>query len=452
MENSQCTLRICIGAAGADVGILRFEFQGTRQFSSFQYSSDWLENPRRFAISPSMPLNPNPYFNRGDGARASPLPSALADTTPDSWGRNIIRKDMKENGGITAPITEVDYLTAVDDFSRLGALRVKTDTDQSPFLSSNPVGRHEIPPIMELDDLGRSIADIERRNPITAAALRRLRQIGSPLGGARPKCSVIDTDGSLLVAKFTSRLDQDNVEAAEVLTLQLAERCGLLVPEARLDFSDGLPVALIKRFDRTPTGRIPYISAQTMLETPDATSGSYTRIADLLRSHSSDPRRDITELFRRIAFTILVSNADDHLKNHGFLYDGDGKWRLAPMFDVNPSPERHRELKTPISDISGAAASLETLIEHAIFFDLHQDDAVSIINSMASIISSNWLILAEQFRMDHQDIQTFHDAFDHDDMRLALSWRDTTKSVVPAKSEEPDSKNVEIEKASDPSP
>jgi len=429
MPKLHSTLRVCLGEAAVEVGILRFESQGDRQFSSFQYATAWLENPRRFAISPSMPLAANQYFYRSDGARSSPLPPALADTTPDSWGRNIIRRDLRDNGGRRSAVTELDYLISVNDFSRLGALRVKLDRDDSSFLAANPVGRHDVPPLLELNDLGRTIADLERRNPITAAALRRLRQVGSSLGGARPKCSVVDADGSLLVAKFTSRMDESNIEIAEVLTLALAERCGILVPDRRLGTSDGLPVALIKRFDRTPTGRIPYISAQTMLEVPDAVSGTYVQIADLLRAHSSDPKRDLTELFRRIGFTILVSNTDDHLKNHGFLYDGRGKWRLSPMFDVNPSPERHSELTTPISDLSGHAASLESLVHHASFFDLDEDSAVMMLSSMAKIITREWQSMAKRLGMDRHDIQIFRGAFEHNDASLALNWGNTRIST-----------------------
>ena len=430
MANFQRTLHVCIGAAGEDVGVLRFEAQGNRQFSIFEYSAAWLQNPRRFPIAPSIPLEAARYFNRADDDRSSPLPMPLADTTPDSWGRSLIRKDARENGGGGTPLSEIDFLTEVDDFSRMGALRFRDDPEGGAFLAATPSGRHEIPPLLELDDLGRTVADLERRNPMTAAALKRLRQLGSPLGGARPKCSVIDTDGSLLVAKFTSRNDEENVEAAEVLTLQLAKLCGLTAAQARLDVSDGLPVALIRRFDRRGAGRIPYISAQTMLEAPDATSGTYTRIADLMRAQSSDPKRDMLELFRRVGFTILVSNVDDHLKNHGFLYDGSEKWRLSPMFDVNPAPERHRELKTPISDVSGNAASIALLVEHAEFFDLTPGSAMAMLRSMAEIISSNWMPFAGKLKMSEADIAIFRGAFDHDDMRLALSLGDRTVSMV----------------------
>lgn len=418
---AQKTLKVCVGDSGIEVGTLWFEAQGSRQFSSFQYSDSWIEHPRGFALAPSMPLNSNQYFYRAEGDRGSPLPPPLADTTPDSWGRNIIRRDARENRKDSSPLNECDFLIAVDDFSRLGALRIREEGENTPFLASQPGGRHEIPPLLKLDELGRSIASLEQQQPMTAHALKRLRQIGSALGGARPKCSVIDADGALYIAKFTSRLDTYNVEMAEVLTLNLAQMCGMNSPTARLDKSDGLPVALIRRFDRNERGRLPYISAQTMLDLPDATSGTYTQIAEAVRMHSDAPGRDLEELFKRVGFTILVSNVDDHLKNHGFLYTGNNQWRLSHMFDVNPAPERHRELKTAISEISGTEASIEALIEHAPFFDITEDEAMMTMIDMAETISENWEPMAERLGMERHDINVYRNAFEHEEIYKALN-------------------------------
>jgi serine/threonine-protein kinase HipA len=418
---AQHALKVCVGDSGLEVGTLRFEAQGNREFSSFDYADSWIQNPRGFAIAPSMPLESNRYFFKKEGDLVSALPPALSDTTPDSWGRNIIRRDARENRQDTTPLNELDYLLAVDDFSRLGALRVKQDADDAPYLAGRPDGRHEIPPLLQISEIGQSIASLEKRDPMTAAKLKRLRQIGSALGGARPKCSVIDTDGSLLIAKFTSIYDTNNVERAEVLTLNLAQQCGLTAPSARLDMSGDLPVALIRRFDRTSAGRLPYISAQTMLEAADANSGTYTQIAEAIRTHSDNPKRDLGELFKRVGFTILVSNVDDHLKNHGFLYAGNNRWRLSHLFDVNPAPDRHRELKTAISEISGTGASIEALIDHAPFFDLSGDQATEAVNAMATTISENWESLALRLGMDREDIKFYRGAFEHAEMDKALN-------------------------------
>ncbi|MGF6313152.1 serine/threonine-protein kinase HipA [Bradyrhizobium sp. i1.8.4] len=419
---AQRILKVCVGEAGIEVGTLRFEAQGNREFSSFQYDDGWLADKRAFAIAPSLPLEPTQFFFKKEGDTVPPFPTPLSDAAPDSWGRNIIRRDARENRQDTSPLSELDYLLAVDDFSRMGALRLREDQENAPFLASEPGGRHEIPPLLKLDELGQSIQSIEKQSPMTAAALKRLRQVGSALGGARPKCSVIDTDGSLLIAKFTSRQDTHDVERTEVLTLKLAEACGLSASSARLDMSDGLPVALIRRFDRNTKGaRIPYISAQTMLGAADATSGTYTQLAEAMRQFSDDPKRDLNELFNRVGFTILVSNVDDHLRNHGFLFVGNGRWRLSRMFDVNPAPERHRELKTPISEISGADASIEALIKHATFFDLSSDEAAEAIYNMATTVSEKWQPMARELGMDRANLDIYRQAFEHDETKKALA-------------------------------
>lgn len=158
-----------------------------------------------------------------------------------------------------------------------------------------------------------------------------------------------------------------------------------------------------------------------MLEAPDANSGTYTQMAEAIRTHSDNPKRDLGELFKRVGFTILVSNVDDHLKNHGFLYAGNNQWRLSHLFDVNPAPERHRELKTAISEISGTDASIEALIEHAPFFDFSEDQAAETINAMAATISENWESLALRLGMDREDIKIYRSAFEHAEMDKALN-------------------------------
>lgn len=173
-------------------------------------------------------------------------------------------------------------------------------------------------------------------------AARDLAVVAGSLGGARPK-AIVEGDGHLWIAKFTSALDTIPVERAEIATLKLATKCGLRVAEARLELqcSDS-PVALIRRFDRRGKTRIPYISARTALDQQTNESGFYTDIADVIRQISSKPVDDLNELWRRIVFTILVSNKDDHLQNHGFIYAGSDRWRLSPAFDINPSPSRQR--------------------------------------------------------------------------------------------------------------
>ncbi len=409
----QKNILVYLGDTAIEVGTLWFESLSGREHSSFQYAQSWLEHPLRFAVSPSIPLDSERRFFRVNDGGRTPLPLPIADSTPDSWGRSIVRKDASKSGG--APLNELDFLLTVDDFSRMGALRFREQHD-SPFLASEV---YKIPPLLEIDQVGRDIAEMESGDP-AVTALRRLRQVGTVFGGARPKCSVIDTDGQLAIAKFTSRLDTYAVERAEVMTLNLARFCGINTPEARIQMSDSLPVAIIRRFDRGIKGRIPFISAQTFLDSPSATGRTYVELADALRQHGEQPRVEMRKLFDRIAFTILVSNVDDHLKNHGFVYAKNDKWKLSPAFDINPAPERFKELKTAIADPAEPDASLSLLLDHAFYFEIDKDRAVETVANMAKTVSEKWQGLAKQAGMNKREIGEYTPAFEHKEMRFAL--------------------------------
>jgi serine/threonine-protein kinase HipA len=408
---TQRIFKVCVGNAGLEVGTLWFESAGGREHSIFQYSASWLEHPRCFAIAPMLSLDAERRFFKARGDTGSPLPLPIADTTPDSWGRGIIRKDVRLERTHSGPFTEIDFLIAVDDYSRTGALRFRDAQNDAPFLAAGLGGRH-IPPLLHLDQLGKAISSVESDDP-DMDALRRLRQVGTSLGGARPKCSVVDNDGSLAIAKFTSRLDTHAVERAEVLTLRLARLCGIAVPDARIEMSNGLPVAIIRRFDRSAQGRIPFISAQTMLDFPAATGATYAQLCDTIRQHTASPRIGMYELFKRVAFNILVSNVDDHLKNHGFLFVGDGKWSLSPAFDLNPAPARFRELKTAIADPAAPDASIALLVDHAFYFEIGRDAAIGMVADMARIIVEKWQGLAREVGMSRAEVAEYRPAFEH---------------------------------------
>lgn len=416
---AQRILKVRIGQTSQDVGTLWFESSKGRTHSSFQYSEQWLKDPRRFAIAPALLLNGDRKFFRAQTPNASPLPSAIADTTPDSWGRSIIRKDVRLSGARPEPLTEIDFLAAVDDFSRIGALRFQEDSPQFLATGHEDGIEHLVPPLLHLDQISKAITNAQSDEP-EAVALRRLRRIGTSLGGARPKCSVIDKDGSLAIAKFTSRLDTHAVERAEVLTLMLARHCGIRTPDARIVLSDDLPVAIIKRFDRSGEKRIPYISAQSMLDSPEATGRTYVELADVVRQHAELPITELRELFARISFTILVSNVDDHLKNHGFLYAGKNKWRLSPIFDVNPAPERFRELKTAIANPTQPESSIELLLENAFCFEVGPDEAMTLIRCMATIIKEKWQGFSREVGMSRMEMDEYRAAFEHDEANYAL--------------------------------
>ena len=411
-RDGERVFEVCLGDDGIPVGTLWIQAEGGRHYSVFRYAESWLRHPRGFAIAPSMPLHTDRQFFRKTGERGSFLPPPLADTVPDLWGRRLMNAYNGSQG-----LSEIEYLVGVDDQSRLGALRLRIAG--GPFLAEKPTDRPSLPPVLDIDLITRDIARIERDHP-DREALARLVGGGSSLGGARPKCTVVLADGGLALAKFTSRHDQHAIEKAEVLTLKLARLCGLDAPDAELIQSGPLPVALIRRFDRGKTGRVPYLSAQSFLGMAEATGGTYVDFADMLRKQALLPELSVRELFARVGFSILVSNTDDHLKNHGLLAGGNGQWRLSPLFDVNPSPERERYLKTAIADPGESQASLELLVDQAESFGLSSGEARRLVADQAQCIRAQWQPLAKQLGMSRAEIRDYQPAFEHPESDWAL--------------------------------
>lgn len=414
------TIRVHIGDAARLVGTLRYDQQGARESAVFEYDATWLADAERFAIEPALGLVAGPQFHRKtrDG---SVFHAVIADTEPDGWGRRVIQRDYAKRrqearrvGEVAPPrpLNSLDYLLAVDDVSRVGALRLQDENGR--FQRASEDGRRTTPPLIELAHLLAASRAVET-NTETAADLAYLRGRGTSLGGLRPKCSVIDDDGQLSIGKFPSVADERPVTKGEVLAMRLAKRAGIDAAEARLVESDGTPVALIRRFDRPPGGgRLMYVSAATMLgaEPGDPGEHAYTELVDALRQNGATPPADIEELWRRIAFSILITNVDDHLLNHGFLHVERGLWRLAPAFDINPFPERVRELKTWISEEAGPEATIEALMSVVPYFRLTQTRAKVILAEVEQGVAA-WRDEGQTLGMTEVDLESFADAFEH---------------------------------------
>lgn len=401
---------VALGQAKRVVGRLRFESDGRRQHSQFEYERAWLEADDSFRLAPSLPLQAGGFFASGRGDRRNALHNSFQDASPDSWGRALMTRAL--GGGLT----EFDFLTLSDDRTRQGALRF-LDGNLRPLSRLSP----PVPRLVELERL-RTLAHQFEHDPEGAEeAVLDLAGVAGSLGGARPKASV-EGNGRLWIAKFTSRGDRRPVERAEVATLKLAARCGLRVPEARLELSrSDSPVALIRRFDRRGEIRIPYMSARAILDWEGPEGRYYTDIADVIRQISSQPRDDLHELWNRIIFTVLVSNTDDHLKNHGFIYVGRDRWRLSPAFDINPSPTCQRTLQTGILEGEPFDASLSLALEAARFFDIEQEDAKKIASRMATVVNEAWRESFVSEGASAGEINSFSAAFRHDSMEQALA-------------------------------
>ena len=408
-------LEICLGESGLLVGSLQYESSGNREFSCFQYDPLWLESAEAFAIAPDLSLDAGKKFFRGD----RPLPPVLMDTMPDSWGQKVLMQYARLTGS-KQMFNSLFFLLAVSDFCRIGALRIRNAGSGNQFMA---VGQSDmLPGLFDLGQFCKIILGIEKNNADTEA-LRRFLIPGSSLGGARPKCSILDAHNRLCIAKFTSHNDSRAAERAEAATLRLARLCGIDAPDVVL--VEGpikqQPIAVIERFDRFEGKRFPYVSAQTMLNSPTADNRTYAEIADAIRMHGAEPRSDLRNLFQRVLFTILISNVDDHLKNHGFLYAGNGRWRLSPIFDVNPFPERFRQLKTAIADPAENAASVELLLDHAFYFELDKDEAANIAAVMAKTVRKNWRHLCQEMGMHNDEIEEYRPAFEHKESEFVFS-------------------------------
>ncbi len=399
------------------VGRLYVTAHRGRETATFQYDNAWIAGADSFALEPALTISRAPHYS-GEGRR---MFGALGDSAPDRWGQTLLRRAERRqaNAENRAPraLRDVDVLLGVTDSVRQGALRLAL-TEGGPCVApERPMG---VPPLVELPALlaatDRYLADQE-----SAEDLRLLLAPGSSLGGARPKASVRDANGALLIAKFPKRDEDDyRVVAWEAVALQLARDAGLRATESRLERVVDSDVLLVTRFDRRVTDqgvrRIPYLSALSMLGATDGERRSYPEIADALRAHGAAATQDLAELWRRIVFSVLISNTDDHLRNHGFLYAGVAGWRLSPVFDVNPVPTdiKDRVLSTAIGLNGDPTASLETAFEVAPLFGLKPAEAKHIA-ALVGAATRRWSDVAARYGISAAEIERMRSAFEHDD-------------------------------------
>lgn len=387
-----------------------------RESATFEYDQDWLTHPQRFSLEPALYLGAGPQHT----AQEQAIFAALGDCAPDRWGRTLMRcgerRRAEREGRTPRTLAESDYLLLVDDEARQGALRFAVQQG-GPFLAAAEGTR--IPPVIELPKLLAAASHFETETD-TDEELGLLLAPGSSLGGARPKATVREGDGSLAIAKFPQRSDEFDVESWEAVALTLANQAGITVPSWRLEQVSGKSVLLLKRFDRSGRQRIPFLSAMSMLGARDHQTHSYLEIADAIRRYGARPTADLRELWRRVAFNVLISNTDDHLRNHGFLYDGSAGWSLAPAYDLNPVPAdmKPRVLSTSIA-LDSPAASLELAWEVAEEFGLKQRDARSIAAEVGTAVS-RWRHVAKQHGIAEKALGRMTSAFEHEDLERAM--------------------------------
>jgi len=397
------------------VGRLWTRARKNKEGATFEYAQGWLEHAARFSLEPALKLGPGPFHTPAD----IPLFGAIGDSAPDRWGRALMRRmerrRAEREGSVPRTLQEIDYLLLVDDEARQGALRL-AEREGGPFLREEGVKR--IPPLVELPKL-LSAAERVMEETDTEEDLRLLFGPGSSLGGARPKASVIEKNGHLAIAKFPRRDDEINTVVWEAVALTLAQKAGIAVPARRVATVANKPVLLLQRFDRNDKRRIPFLSAMSMLGSRDNETRSYLEIVDALRQHGAAPKEDIQALWRRLVFNILISNTDDHLRNHGFLYQGPDGWRLSPAYDLNPVPTdiKPRILTTAINEDDNTA-SLALAMEVAGYFELDTDMAREIAAAVGDAVSK-WRAEAARHGLTKPEIDRMASAFEHQDLEMA---------------------------------
>lgn len=375
---------------------------------SFEYDAAWLKSGK------SIVLDPDLFLYRG--RQYTPLDKNLfgifADSCPDRWGRLLMQRReaiaaRKENRKPNK-LNESDYLLGVYDAARMGALRFSL-TEGGAFESSDEA--LATPPWVSLRKLeSASIAFENDESGLEEKWLNQLLAPGSSLGGARPKATVQDVDGSLWIAKFPSRHDVSNSGAWEMTLHDLAQMCGLDVPAAKLEtFSPNGATFIIKRFDRDGNKRIHFSSAMTLLGQVDGQhDASYLDMVSFIKANGSRPKADLVELWKRMVFNMAVTNSDDHLRNHGFLLEESG-WHLSPLYDVNPVPYGDT-LSLNVSEDDNSI-DLDLAIETAMFYDISEEQAEETAKFILQTIRDNWERIAQKYGLSREAQQRMKPAF-----------------------------------------
>lgn len=399
------------------LGTLWTRGQG-RGSASFAYDPTWLARRDKFAVDPELPLGPGQFHTQ------RPMFNAFADSAPDRWGQTLLRRQERQRaklaGQTPRSLFAADMLVGVEDRSRHGAFRFNMPGSKD-FLAQS---HQPIPPLVALGKLqsavGRYLRDRE-----TDADLALLLAPGTSLGGARPKATVVDRDGGLWLAKFARNDDAWPVIQWEAALLQLAAHAGIEVAPARLQVVGKQAVLLTQRFDRQaalaqahPWRRVPFCSALTAIGATDGDQHSYLDILDALRQGGAEPAADAAQLWRRMVFNVLVSNTDDHLRNHGLLRAASG-WRLAPAYDMNPMPVDVRPRVHALAlDGDDATASLDTLVKVAPRFGLANGAMRQIVGEVAGAVTQ-WQRAAAACGLARAAMERMASAFEHGDLVAA---------------------------------
>lgn len=382
------------------MGILHSDRLKGKELFSFEYDEKWLKEGPLQLFDPELQLYSGLQYLKDEKQNFG----VFLDSSPDRWGRILMRRREAALARLEKreeeQLFETDYLLGVFDGHRMGAMRFKLES-QSPFLNNNK--DLASPPWASLGELEQVSLRLEEEgvseDPDYLKWLNMLVAPGSSLGGARPKASIVDNKGALWMAKFPSKNDQGDVGGWEMVTYEMAVEAGINMAESKArKFTSDFHTFMTKRFDRTEDGeRIHFASAMTMLQYTDgqdhSDGASYLELVDFIQNNGATVNSDLEELWRRIVFSICVSNTDDHLRNHGFILTENG-WILSPAYDINPV-ETGSGLKLNISE-NDNALDLTLALEVCEYFRLTNEKARTIIFQVKKSVKK-WRILAKKY-------------------------------------------------------
>jgi serine/threonine-protein kinase HipA len=380
----------------------------------FAYDAAWIKNPQAFALDPDLSLGEGTYFPNAEAGNFR----VLDDSAPDRWGQTLMKRRealaAKDKRRKPRTLYAWDFLLGVEDLSRQGALRYRSPGNDA-FLAHDTLS---VPPIADLQELESAARKITAKRIDDLKALRQWLKIlvapGASLGGARPKASFVESNGSLWIAKFPARDDTRDVGAWEAVAQRLAARAGIDVPQSELRrFGCEYHTFCVKRFDRNGARRRFYASAMAMLRKDQSEGTSYLDIAEFLRTRGAEDHieSDLEQLFRRVAFNVAIGNRDDHLRNHGFILTSTG-WRLAPAFDLNPNTERADHVLN--IDESDNRPSLATVIETSEWYVESKDRGRAIVEQVLHETRA-WRRAAQALKIARADIELTATAFEESD-------------------------------------
>ena len=384
-----------------EIGILGYEHVRGKDHFVFEYSSQWLKQYGGILLSGDLMNVPSLQHPRGN----ENVFGFVKDSFPDRWGRLLLdrreRLTAQSEGRPTRLLTNYDYLIGIEDFTRVGGLRYK-DEDSNDFMGANT--KYLVPPIESLRALCDACHEIElaeERNELPEQRwLDQLIDPGSSLGGSRPKANVVDTDGTLYVAKFPSKKDLENTELIEHFSHKIAAKAGINVAKTRtIKISKDRDLMLSERFDRTKNGRrIHFASAMSLLGLDDgagsSTGNGYLDIVDFILHGCTDVRKNLKELYRRVSFNVMFGNTDDHFRNHGFLLTPKG-WTLSPAYDINPGLKTHQCL---LIDSYSEQSDINALLSASENYMIERPEAAEIIDEVRAIIK-DWRQIATDLQI-----------------------------------------------------